>query len=321
MPGNSKRTGAVRKRAGGNPTAGSGGRRKRGLEGKGPTPKASERPAHKAYTKPGAAAEAGRRPSKPASSRKTSTADWVVGRNAVVEALAAHVPVTALYIAEQTVRDDRIREAFKLAADRNLSILEVSRRSLDTMTDGAAHQGLAMKVPPYEYADADDLSAAGAADGLPGLLVALDSVTDPRNLGAVVRSAAAFGVHGVVVPERRAAGMTASAWKTSAGAAARVPVARVTNLARQLGIYKRAGFLVAGLDASGSIDVSELDLATDPVVLVVGSEDEGLGRLVREACDVLVRIPMSATTESLNAGVAAGIALYEIDRSRRREDA
>lgn len=321
MPGNSKRTGAVRKRAGGNPTAGSGGRRKRGLEGKGPTPKAAERPAHKAYAKPGTTADAGRRTSKSAAGRRPSSADWVVGRNAVVEALEAHVPVTAVYVAEQTVRDDRVREAFKLAADRNLSILEVSRHALDSMTDGASHQGLAMKVPPYEYADADEMATAAVGSGVPGLLVALDSVTDPRNLGAVVRSAAAFGADGVVVPERRAAGMTASAWKTSAGAAARVPVARVTNLTRQLEAYKRAGFTVAGLDAAGTVDISELDVATEPVVLVVGSEDKGLARLVRDSCDVLVRIPMSATTESLNAGVAAGIALYEIDRTRRRKDA
>lgn len=315
MPGNSKRTGAVRKRAGGNPTAGSGGRRKRALEGKGPTPKASERPAHKAYGKPRTADRG--RAAKGAGSRRGATADWVVGRNAVVEALAARVPVTGLYIAEQTVRDDRVREAFKLAADRNLSILEVSRRALDSMTDGAVHQGLAMKVPPFDYADADEIAAASEATGRAALLVALDSVTDPRNLGAVVRSAAAFGADGVVVPERRAAGMTASAWKTSAGAAARVPVARVTNLTRQLEAYQKMGFTVAGLDAAGSVDIADLDVAHDPVVLVVGSEDKGLARLVRDCCDVLVRIPMAATSESLNAGVAAGIALYEIDRARR----
>lgn len=316
MPGNSKRTGAVRKRAGGNPTAGSGGRRKRGLEGKGPTPKASERPAHKAF---GKSRTTDRSRTATPNARRPATTDWVVGRNAVVEALAAAVPVTAIYIAENTVRDDRVREAFKLAADRNLSILEVSRHALDSMTDRAVHQGLAMKVPPYDYADPDELAASAAGAGRPALLVALDSVTDPRNLGAVVRSAAAFGADGVVVPERRAAGMTASAWKTSAGAAARMPVARVTNLTRQLEAYKRDGFLVAGLDAAGSVDISELD-TTDPVVLVIGSEDKGLARLVRDSCDVLVRIPMAAQSESLNAGVAAGIALYEIDRSRRRSE-
>ncbi len=317
MAGNSKRVGAVRKRAGGNPTAGSGGRRKRGLEGKGPTPKAVERKGHVAFERPNAksATSEGRRSGGRGSS--STPADWVAGRNAVVEALQARVPVTAVYIAEHTERDDRVREAFKLAAERNLSILEVSRTALDKMTDGAVHQGLAMKVPPYDYADANDLTARAADTGQQALLVALDSVTDPRNLGAVVRSAAAFGVQGVVVPERRAAGMTASAWKTSAGAAARVPVARVTNLTRSLGAYKREGLMVAGLDAAGSVDITELELATAPLVLVVGSEDKGLSRLVRDSCDVLVRIPMTAASESLNAGVAAGIALFEIDRRRR----
>ena len=318
MPGNSKRPGAVRKRAGGNPTAGSGGRRKRALEGKGPTPKASEREGHKAFRKPGAAASTSRS-AKPGPDRRStgSTTDWVVGRNSVVEALQARVPVTAVYIAEGTTRDDRIREAVKLAAEQNLAFLEVSRHALDKMTDGAVHQGLAMKVPPYTYADPADLTGLAADSGRPALLVALDSVTDPRNLGAVVRSAAAFGAHGVVVPERRAAGMTASAWKTSAGAAARVPVARVTNLTRQIQAYKREGLMVAGLDAAGSVEITDLQIATEPLVLVVGSEGKGLTRLVRDSCDVLVRIPMSATTESLNASVAAGIALYEIDRRRR----
>lgn len=315
MPGNSKRVGAVRKRAGGNPTAGSGGRRKRGLEGKGPTPKAEERKGHKAFERPKAAGSEGRRSGGRSSS--SAPADWVAGRNAVVEALQARVPVTSLYIAEHTERDDRVREAFKLAAERNLSILEVSRTALDRMTDGAVHQGLAMKVPPYSYADAGDLAALALDTSRPALLVALDSVTDPRNLGAVVRSSAAFGVNGVVVPERRAAGMTASAWKASAGAASRVPVARVTNLTRALETYKRAGLMVAGLDAAGPVDITELEVATAPLVLVVGSEGKGLSRLVRESCDVLVRIPMAAASESLNAGVAAGIALYEIDRRRR----
>ncbi len=316
MAGNSKRTGAVRKRAGGNPTAGSGGRRKRSLEGKGPTPKAADRQGHKAYRK-SSSPDAGRPPSSRGRRGAAPTADWVAGRNAVVEALQAHVPVTAVYIAEHADRDDRIREAFKLTAERNITILEVSRHALDKMTDGASHQGLAMKVPPFDYADAADLTTRAPDTGRPALLVALDSVTDPRNLGAVVRSAAAFGVHGIVIPERRAAGMTASAWKTSAGAAARVPVARVTNLTRQLESYKSDGVMVAGLDAAGDVDITDLELASGPLVLVVGSEGKGMSRLVRDSCDVLVRIPMSAASESLNAGVAAGIALYEIDRRRR----
>lgn len=321
MPGNSKRVGAVRKRQGGNPTAGSGGRRRKALEGKGPTPKATEREGHKAHAakQRDERGRAAGRPSGRAPGRgggRGSAAEWVAGRNAVVEALQAKVPVTTLYVAEHIDRDDRVREAFRIAADRRVSTLEVTRAELDRLTDRAVHQGLALKVPPYDYADPHDLIDRAGDSGAPALLVALDSVTDPRNLGAVVRSAAAFGAHGVVVPERRAAGMTAGAWKASAGAAAHVPVARATNLNRQLADFKAAGLFVVGLEAGGSTAIDELELATEPLVLVVGSESAGLSRLVREACDALVRIPMGTTAESLNAGVAAGIALYEIDRRR-----
>jgi 23S rRNA (guanosine2251-2'-O)-methyltransferase len=323
MPGNSKRQGAVRKRAGGNPTAGSGGRRRKALEGKGPTPKATDRKGHKAQkaNKAQGKAAAQRRGSgagRQSARRLPGASEWVAGRNSVVEALAAGVPVTTMYVSESTERDDRLRDAFRMAADRRVPVLEVTRSELDRLTDRAVHQGIALKVPAYEYADPADLIEAARDSGRPALVVALDSVTDPRNVGAVVRSAGAFGAHGVVVPERRAAGMTASAWKTSAGAAARVPVARAVNLTRQLKDYQRAGLMVVGLDAEGSVDIADLDLVTDPLVVVVGSEGRGLSRLVRETCDVLVRIPMAAATESLNAGVAAGIALYEVDRRRSR---
>jgi 23S rRNA (guanosine2251-2'-O)-methyltransferase len=132
----------------------------------------------------------------------------------------------------------------------------------------------------------------------------------------VVRSVAAFGGHGVIVPERRAAGMTAAAWKVSAGAAARIRVARATNLTRALEDLKSAGCFVVGLDAGGALDLPLLEAATDPVVLVVGSEGKGLSRLVRQTCDVVVSIPMAGEMESLNAGVAAGVALYEVARRR-----
>ena len=147
-------------------------------------------------------------------------------------------------------------------------------------------------------------------------MVALDSVTDPRNLGAVIRSASGFGAHGVLIPERRAAGMTAAAWKTSAGAAARVPVAQTVNLVRQLKAYQQAGCMVVGLAADGEVSLPDLDLADGPLVVVVGSEGKGLSRLVSETCDQLVSVPMSSSLESLNAGVAAGVALYAIAQAR-----
>ena len=314
MAGNSKRPGAVRKRQGGNPTAGSGGRRRKSLEGKGPTPKAAEREGHKAHR--AASSTTNRKPTGRRERTRRLAADWVAGRNAVLETLQANVPVTAVYVAERVERDDRLRETLTLAASRHLSVLEVTRPELDRLTDRAVHQGVALKVPPYEYAHPADLLDKARAAGEVPLIVALDSVTDPRNLGAVVRSAGAFAAHGVVVPERRAAGMTASAWKTSAGAAARVPVARATNLTRQLRDYRDEGLLVVGLAARAAVALTELDLADQPLVLVVGSEGKGLSRLVADSCDALVRIPMASSTESLNAAVAAGIALYEIDRRR-----
>jgi 23S rRNA (guanosine2251-2'-O)-methyltransferase len=311
MPGNSSRKGAIRKSSK-KPTAGSGGRVKRGLEGKGPTPKAKERPYHKAYkTEQKTKRAATTRPR-----RKGTDAEWVAGRNSVVEALREGVPVAAVYVAEGAERDGRLREAFQICSDRGLNLLEVSKGELDRMTTGAVHQGLAARIPAYEYAHPDDLLELAAANHEQPLIVALDSVTDPRNLGAVIRSAAGFGAHGVVIPERRAAGMTASAWKSSAGAAARIPVAQTVNLVRQLKAFQDAGCMVVGLAADGEVSLPDLDLADGPLVLVVGSEGDGLSRLVTETCDQLLSIPMANSLESLNAGVAASVALYAIAQAR-----
>ena len=324
MAGNQRRKGAIRK-SGTKKGAvvGSGGQRRRGLEGKGPTPPAERRPGHPKARRAAAArtsadgrsGNAGR--AGGAGRGRTGTAETVAGRNAVVEALRAGVPVKALYVAERIDSDDRVREVLKIAAERGVSVLEAPRPELDRLTAGAVHQGVALTVPAYEYAHPDDMLTVARDAGQPPLVVALDGVTDPRNLGAVVRSAAAFGAHGVVVPERRSAGMSVGAWKTSAGAAARIPVARATNLARQLRAYAEAGLFVVGLAGDGTVDVSELEVATEPLCLVVGSEGAGMSRIVTQACDVVARIPIARDVESLNAGVAAGIALYEISRARR----
>jgi 23S rRNA (guanosine2251-2'-O)-methyltransferase len=322
MPGNSQRRGAVRK-GGKKPTVGSGGQRRRGLEGKGPTPKASEREYHPAHKRAvasarrgggagGSGGSGGSRPQR----RAKGTSEMVYGRNSVVEALRADVPVSTMYVANRIDTDDRVREALKLATERGLAILETPRGELDRLTDGGVHQGLALQVPPYDYADPADLIDP-EMPGIP-LVVALDGITDPRNLGAIVRSVAAFGGHGVVVPERRSVGMTASAWKTSAGAAARIPVAKASNLTRALEEFKKAGFFVLGLDMDGDVELPDLTLATEPLVIVTGSEGKGLSRLVRETCDQIVSIPMSSAVESLNAGLATGVTLYEVARQRRR---
>ena len=233
----------------------------------------------------------------------------------MLEALEAEIPVKSAYVAEGAERDDRLREILKLAANRSIALLEVTRNEMDRLTGGAVHQGVALQLPTFEYAHPDDLLAAALASATEPLIVALDSITDPRNLGAIVRSAAAFGAHGVLIPERRSAGMTAAAWKTSAGAAARIPIAKATNLNRTLRAYADAGLTLIGLDGRATTDLGEVD-SSGPLVLVVGSEGDGLSRLVREACDSLASIPIAAQVESLNAGVAAGIALYEINRRR-----
>jgi 23S rRNA (guanosine2251-2'-O)-methyltransferase len=298
-------------------TVGSGGQRRRGLEGKGPTPPAEMR---KGHAKQRAVAAKAKRVSaqsrRPSGRGAKSTAELVVGRNPVYEALQAGIPASTVYVQQFIDSDDRVREALKLATGRGIALLEAGRPELDRMTNGLNHQGLVLQIPPYEYAHPEDLTAAAFEDGDDPLIVALDGVTDPRNLGAVVRSVAAFGGHGVVVPERRAAGMTAGAWKTSAGTAARVPVARATNLTRALEAYQKAGLLVVGLAADGELDLREAEALDGPVVIVAGSEGRGLSRLVGETCDVRVRIPMPGGAESLNAGVAAGVVLYEAARRR-----
>jgi 23S rRNA (guanosine2251-2'-O)-methyltransferase len=319
MPGNSQRKGAVRKKGKTTP-AGSGGRVRRGLEGKGPTPRAEDRPYHKSY-RGRSADDAGKSSSRSGGGRQrtsgtaTAGADWVIGRNPVLEALQAGLPIRRAYVADGVERDDRLRDILKFAAENGVPLLQATRTELDRLTGGGVHQGVALQLPAYEYADIEDV-LGDALDAPAGLVVALDSITDPRNLGAVIRSAAAFGAHGVVIPERRSAQMTAAAWKTSAGAAARVPVARVTNLNRTLKQFAQAGFTVVGLAGEAETDVAGFPGIDGPVLLVVGSEGEGLSRLVRENCDVLVNIPISSQIESLNASVAAAIALYEVTRSR-----
>lgn len=314
MAGNSQRRGATRKSSGGNPTAGSGGRRRQGLEGKGPTPRAEERPNHKAYKAKKATEK--RASARPRRSSSSDGSEWVAGRNPVVELLRANVPVTAVYLADANTNDERVKEIFELTTENRVPVMEASRSDLDRLTDGAVHQGAAAKLEAYEYADPMELLDRAAQRGQAPLIVVLDQVTDPRNLGAVVRSASGFGAHGVVIAERRSASMTAAAWKTSAGAAARVPVARATNLTRQLKEYQKAGLMVIGLAADGDVDLPSLELGDGPLVVVVGSEGKGISRLVSETCDQLVSIPMTSGLESLNAGVAAGVALYAIAQSR-----
>lgn len=241
----------------------------------------------------------------------------VTGRNSVLEALRAKIPATTLYVASRIEYDDRVKEILSLATKRGLAVLEIMRPELDRLAGfDSVHQGVVLKVPPYEYAHPDELLDKVISRGQVPLLVALDGVTDPRNLGAIIRSVAAFGGHGVIVPQRRSVGLTASAWKTSAGAAARTPVAMASNLTAMIKSYRQRGVFVLGLDGGGSVSLPHLELATSPLLVVVGSEGKGLSRLVTENCDAIVSIPISSGTESLNAGIAASVALYAIAAKR-----
>ena len=325
MAGNSQRRGAIAKSKKG-ATIGSGGKVRRGLEGRGPTPKAEEREYHKAFKNKQLAERAAAKRGKggaprsgPAGARKRGSGDaeWIIGRNPVVEALREGVPVNAVYVAEGAERDGRLREAFALAAELGVGLLEVPKPELDRLTGFNGHQGLAARVPAYEYAHPADLLDRAAEAAQDALVVVVDHVTDPRNLGAIVRSAAAFGAHGVVVADRRAAGMTAAAWKTSAGAAARIPVAQAVNVTRVIKDYQDAGCQVVGLDMGGDLELTDIgQLADGPLVVVVGAEGGGLSRLVAQTCDRIVSIPMANAVESLNAGVAASVTLYAIAQAR-----
>lgn len=324
---NHGRPGAVRKAKKG-PSQGTGGLGRKALEGKGPTPKAEDRPYHKAYkskqlSERSAAKHGGQRPGgRNAPARGKVAEEVVTGRNSVVEALRAGIPAKALHVAVRIDMDDRVRESLKMAAERGLPVMETHKPELDRMTNEAVHQGLVLQIPPYEYADPIDLAEETIESWKKGhvanapLFVALDGITDPRNLGAIIRSASAFSAHGVVVPERRSVGVTASAWKTSAGAAVRVPVARAGNLNNTLKTFKKMGIFVLGLDGDGDVSLPDLALAKDPVCIVVGSEGKGLSRLVRENCDQIVSIPIDSAMESLNASMAVGITLYEVSRQR-----
>lgn len=297
---------------------GSGGNNKRRLAGKGPTPKAVDRPYHPAAKRKAAAASAPKKGKAVSRSEKEPRErreyevqdDVIVGRNPVVEALRAGVAVKRVMVARGIDIDERVTEIMELARQARIEVLEVNRKELDPYP---THQGVALKVAPYKFRPLNEVLQK--ISGVP-LIVALDGVTDPRNLGAIIRSACAFGAHAVVIPDRRAAGMTAVAWKASAGAAARTPVVQIKNMTATIHDLQSEGYFVVGLDAGGDVPLSQMAVADEPLMIVIGGEGKGLSRLVRESCDLVVSIPISSAIESLNASVAAAIALYSVSERR-----
>jgi 23S rRNA (guanosine2251-2'-O)-methyltransferase len=332
MAGNSSRKGAIRASKKG-PAGGTGGKNKKRLTGKGPTPKAEDRPYHAAAKRKKAVAKkssskttvrgagkvtTGRSDGKEIRAPRAPRGDRprgeiVAGRNAVLEALRESVPSTELLVARSIEVDDRVAESLKLALHLGLPIREAHRAEVEGISPNS--QGIILAIKPFQYSSFEEIMQRAK---YPALVVALDGVTDPRNLGAIIRSAAAFGAAGVIMTERRAASMTASAWKSSAGAAARLPIAQVTNLARTIDAAKKEGLFVVGLDGESEELISTMKIASEAIMIVVGSEGKGLARLTREKCDLVVSIPISATTESLNASVATAIALFFIDQARRK---
>ena len=286
MAGNSSRKGAIRQSKKG-PSAGTGGNNKGRLAGKGPTPKAEDRPYHAAAKRKKAADKKETRSPRVAKGDRPR-GEIVTGRNAVLEALRENVPSTELLVARSIDVDDRVAESLKLALHHGLPIREAHRAEVEGISPNS--QGIILGIKPFQYSSYEEICdrAKGAK-----LLVALDGVTDPRNLGAVTRSAAAFGASGIIIPERRAAALTASAWKTSAGAAARLPIAQVTNLARTIDDAKKRGMFIVGLDGDADVELSDMKVAKEDLMIIVGSEGKGLARLTREKCDLIVSIPIS----------------------------
>lgn len=252
------------------------------------------------------------RPKRP---QDGASADGIIeGRNAVAEALRAGTPIDKVFLLKGEV-DLPLRQLANQARQQGAVLAEVDRHKLDAMSRTHAHQGIIAVAAVREYASVEDLLQAARDRGEPPLLVVCDELSDPHNLGAVIRTADAAGAHGVIIPKRRSAGLTAVVAKTSAGAVSHLPVARVANLPSLLKQLKKEGLWIFGAAADGPVSLYEADLK-GPAAIVIGSEGSGMSRLVAETCDVLVRIPMKGKLNSLNASAAAAILLYEAVRQR-----
>lgn len=256
-----------------------------------------------------------KRTTTPISDTREAEADGIVeGRNAVTEALRAGVPIDKIYLAKGET-DAALGHIASTARGKGIVVVECDRRKLDAMSATHAHQGVIAQAAVREYASVDDILAAARAKGENPLIVVCDELSDPHNLGAVIRTAECAGAHGVIIPKRRSAGLTAVVAKTSAGAVAHLPVARVPNLPALLKELKKEGVWVFGTAADGDTPLYQADLK-GPAAIVIGSEGAGMGRLVAETCDFLVGIPMRGKLNSLNASAAAAIVLYEAVRQR-----
>lgn len=240
--------------------------------------------------------------------------DLIEGRNAVIEALRAGRTIDKIYIAKGDV-DQTLGHIASKARSAGVVVVEADRRKLDAMSQTHAHQGVIALCAVKEYCTVADILAIAQARGEPPFVIVCDEISDPHNLGAIIRSAECAGAHGVIIPKRRSAGLTAVVDKTSAGAVEHVAIARVPNLSAAIGELKKSGLWIYGAAAEGASPMWQTDL-TGPVCLVIGSEGDGIGRLVRENCDFLVSIPLKGQISSLNASAAAAVLMYEVLRQR-----
>ncbi|MBA4536996.1 23S rRNA (guanosine(2251)-2'-O)-methyltransferase RlmB [Bacillus aquiflavi] len=239
--------------------------------------------------------------------------EYIFGKNSVIEALKSNRDINKILIAEGSQRG-QMQQVIKLAKTGNVTVQFVPKKKLDQIAVGN-HQGVAAQVSAYDYYELDDLFLkAERKQQLPFFLL-LDEIEDPHNLGSIMRTSDAVGAHGIIIPKRRAVGLTATVAKTSTGAIEHIPVVRVTNMARTIEELKERGIWIVGTDAKGSEDYRTLDFHL-PLGLVIGSEGKGMGRLIREKCDFLVHLPMSGHVTSLNASVAAAVLMYEVYRQR-----
>lgn len=243
--------------------------------------------------------------------------EWIVGRRSVQEALRAGRELEKLLVAEGVAKGS-VAVLLKNARERGIPVQYVPRNRLDRLTAGANHQGVVAEAAAYRYARLEDLFRRAEERGESPFFILLDGIEDPHNLGSILRTADAAGAHGVIIPKRRAVGLTYAVGKASAGAVEHIPVVRVTNLPRTAEELKEAGLWIIGSSPEGESDYTEADY-TMPLGLVIGSEGRGMSRLMKETCDLLVRLPMAGRVASLNASVAAALLMYEVLRRRRRQ--
>ncbi|MNW55820.1 putative TrmH family tRNA/rRNA methyltransferase [compost metagenome] len=245
--------------------------------------------------------------------------EWIAGKHSLLEALRAGRTINKIWVAEGAQKH-LTQPIIAEAKNRGIIVQFVDKRKLDQMAPGMQHQGVVAQAAPYAYVEVEDLLAKAAEQEEPPFLLILDEIEDPHNLGSILRTAECTGVHGVIIPKRRSAAVTATVSKTSAGAVEYVPVARVTNLVQTIEQLKQSGVWVVGTDVEAKEEMYQGgNVFTGPVAIVIGNENKGMGRLVRETCDILLKLPMNGRLNSLNASVAAGVVMYEVLRRRRAE--